>query len=169
PNSDVLEIQSGWTLVLTSNAALPLTTAASEFRDYLDRSMQVKISLAPRNSLAAWKDLTNTIVAGTRANMPGCGTALNARKDYQIIAGPSSVAVCGFDDRSAMYGLYNLEARMNLREAPYLPARLNTVRHSLFRARMTLSGLGWMEWPDSYLAMLARYGFDSIYASVYVN
>jgi hypothetical protein len=34
---------------------------------------------------------------------------------------------------------------------------------------MTLSGLGWMEWPDSYLAMLSRYGFDSIYASVYDN
>lgn len=169
PNSDELEIQSGWTLVLPSNAALPLATAASEFRDYLDRSMQVQISLAPRNSLGNWKDLKNTIVVGTRANMPGCGTALNARKDYQIITGPSSVAVCGFDDRSAMYGLYNMEARMNLREAPYLSAHLNTVRHSLFKARMTLSGLGWMEWPDSYLAMLSRYGFDSIYASVYVN
>ncbi len=34
---------------------------------------------------------------------------------------------------------------------------------------MTLSGLGWEEWPDRYLALLARYGFDSIYASVYVN
>ena len=34
---------------------------------------------------------------------------------------------------------------------------------------MTLSGLGWDEWPDPYLAMLSRYGFDSIYASVYVN
>ena len=34
---------------------------------------------------------------------------------------------------------------------------------------MTLSGLGWEEWPDRYLALLSRYGFDSIYASVYVN
>jgi hypothetical protein len=77
--------------------------------------------------------------------------------------------VCGFDERGAMYGLYNIEARMNLREAPFLPKKLDTVRHSLYKARMTLSGLGWMEWPDPYLAMLSRYGFDSIYASVYVN
>ena len=34
---------------------------------------------------------------------------------------------------------------------------------------MTLSGLGWMEWPDRYLSILAHYGFDSIYASVYAN
>jgi hypothetical protein len=26
-----------------------------------------------------------------------------------------------------------------------------------------------MEWPDQYLALLARYGFDSIFASVYAN
>ncbi len=58
---------------------------------------------------------------------------------------------------------------MNLREAPYLPAQLDTTRRSLYKARMTLSGLGWDEWPDPYLAMLSRYGFDSIYASVYVN
>jgi hypothetical protein len=58
---------------------------------------------------------------------------------------------------------------MDLRGAPFFPRDLNTVRHSLFKARLTLSGLGWMEWPDAYLATLARYGFDSIYASVYVN
>ena len=34
---------------------------------------------------------------------------------------------------------------------------------------MTLSGLGWMEWPDKYLASLPRYGFDSIFDSVYAN
>jgi hypothetical protein len=169
PGSDELEIRSGWSLVISSNAAEPLATAAAQFRDYLERSMQVHVNLVPETSLAGWKDVKNTVIAGTRADMPGCGTALTARKDYQIIVAPSSIAVCGFDDRSAMHGLYNLEARMNLREGPYFPARLNTVRHSLYKARMTLSGLGWMEWPDSYLAMLARYGFDSIYASVYVN
>jgi len=170
PRADELEIsRSGWTLVIPSNAAVVLKTAADEFRDYLQRSMQVSVDLRTESSLSGWKTLKNAIVTGARAQMPGCGTALSGRKDYQIIASPSSVAVCGFDERGAMYGLYNLEARMNLREAPFLPAKLDTVRHSLFRARMTLSGLGWMEWPDSYLAMLSRYGFDSIYASVYVN
>lgn len=58
---------------------------------------------------------------------------------------------------------------MNLREGPFLPGALNTVRHSLYNARMTLTGLGWEEWPDAYLSLLSRYGFDSIYASVYAN
>jgi len=68
-----------------------------------------------------------------------------------------------------MYGLFDIERRMNLREAPFLDRTLDVTRHSLFKARMVLSGLGWEEWPDRYLALLARYGFDSIFASVYVN
>jgi hypothetical protein len=59
--------------------------------------------------------------------------------------------------------------RFNLREGPYLPKNLNTVRHSLYQARMTLSGLGWMEWPDRYLATLPLYGFDAIHCSIYRN
>ena len=77
--------------------------------------------------------------------------------------------VCGYDELGAMYGLYNLEERMDLREAPFLPRHLDTSRHSLFKARLTLSGLGWMEWPDKYLAWLPRYGFDSIFDSLYAN
>lgn len=112
------------------------------------------------------KTTPKAIVAGTREQIPGCSAEMRARKDYQLVVTPDSITVCGFDERGAMYGLYNLEARMNLREAPFLPRELNTVRRSLVQARMTLSGLGWMEWPDRYLAAIAHYGFDSIYASV---
>ncbi len=115
------------------------------------------------------KTTPKAIVAGTREQIPGCSAEMRARKDYQLVVTPDSITVCGFDERGAMYGLYNLEARMNLREAPFLPRELNTVRRSLVQARMTLSGLGWMEWPDRYLAAIAHYGFDSIYASVYAN
>ena len=34
---------------------------------------------------------------------------------------------------------------------------------------MTMSGLGFTEWPDKYLAWVPRYGFDSIFTSVYSN
>jgi len=34
---------------------------------------------------------------------------------------------------------------------------------------MCLSGLGWMEWPDRYLATLPLYGFDAIHCSIYRN
>jgi hypothetical protein len=79
------------------------------------------------------------------------------------------VTVCGYDERGSMFGLYNLEARMNLREGPFLPSQLNTVRHSLYNARMVHSWMGWMEFPDSLLSHLAHDGFDAIFASVYAN
>jgi hypothetical protein len=155
----------GWKLVISSRAGAVLAQAAETFRAYLATEMGTRVTLERRDSLAA----SSAIVAGTRDDIPGCGEALKARKDYQIVVSPGRVVVCGYDERGAMYGLYNLEARMNLREAPYLPRDLNTVRHSLYQARMTLSGLGWEEWPDAYLSLLARYGFDAIYASVYAN
>ncbi|HZT32665.1 MAG TPA: hypothetical protein VFA33_22435 [Bryobacteraceae bacterium] len=160
---------SGWTLLLPAEAGPALRQAAEDVREHLERDMQTRLALRTEARLAASQDLPHTIVAGTRDEMPGCGPELKARKDYRLVITPAHVTVCGYDERGAMYGLYHLEGRMDLREAPILPRNLDTTRHSLFQARMTLSGLGWEEWPDPYLALLPRYGFDSIYASVYVN
>lgn len=159
----------GWHLVTPSDAGIVLQQAGLEFREYLERSMKVQVAIEKRDSLADWTEIKQSIIAGTFKHLPGCGAELKGRKDYQIRVFPQAVVVCGFDERGVMYGLYNLEARMNLREAPFLPIGLDSVRHSLYRARFTLSGLGWGEWPDRYLATLARYGFDSIFASVYAN
>jgi len=159
----------GWTITVPAQAGPVLRQAAEDFQDYLARAMRVHATVEAKPSLENWPAMKGTVVAGTREQMPGCGSELRGRKDYQIIAAPDRIAVCGFDERGAMYGLYHLEARMNLREGPFLPRDLNTARRSLFGARMTLSGLGWMEWPDRYLSILAHYGFDSIYASVYAN
>jgi hypothetical protein len=170
PAADEMALPAqGWRLIIPSNAGTVLRQAAEDFRDYLEVSMQIRISVENRPMPAATDIFQHAIAAGTREQLSGCGSGLKARKDYQIVVSPDRVLVCGFDERGAMYGLHNLAARMDLRQAPYLPRNLNTTRHSLFRARMTLSGLGWMEWPDKYLAVLPRYGFDSIYASVYVN
>ena len=68
------------------------------------------------------------IAAGSRSDFPGCGAALTGTKDYQIVVHPERVVVCGYDELGAMYGLYNLEERMDLRQAPVLPRDLNTVR-----------------------------------------
>jgi hypothetical protein len=152
----------GWTLLIRSDAGPVLRQAAEDFQAYLDRGMQTRLELQVKDSLADWERLSGAVVVGTRGQLPGCGAALKARKDYELQFSPARVLVCGFDDRGTMYGLYNLEARMKLREGPFLPRSLITVRHSLYQARITLSGLGWMEWPDPYLSLLAHYGFDGI-------
>ena len=93
-----------------------------EFRDYLQRAMQVRVELREEQPVSGWWSMRKAIVAGTRDQLTGCGDGLSGRKDYQIVTAPDRITVCGFDERGAMYGIYNLEARMNLREAPYLPA-----------------------------------------------
>ena len=167
--SEMVLPAQGWTISIPAQAGPVLRQAAEDFREYLDRAMLVHAALDAKSSLENWQTMTQAILAGTREQIPGCGAELRGRKDYQLMVTPGRIVVCGFDERGAMYGLYNLEARMNLREAPFLPRDLNAVRRSLLGARMTLSGLGWMEWPDRYLSALAHYGFDSIYASVYAN
>lgn len=137
---------------IAPDAAEPLRVAAAALQSYLRESMKIEVPLdtAPVDD---WAAARNTIVAGV---LPGCGDALRASKDYRLTAAPDRIAVCGFDDCGAMYGLYHLWERLSLREAPILPRRLDTVRHSKFQARMVLSGLGWMEFPDQYLATLPR-------------
>lgn len=170
PQPEELTIpDQGWALAWNNKSSVVLTNAVQDFQDYLNTSMKVAVSVEGRDSLENWRELTRCIVVGTRDQLPGCGEALKGPKDYEIIAGPERLLVCGYDERGAMFGLYNLEARMNLREAPFVPAALNTVRHSLYDARMVHSWMGWMDWPDPLLSHLAHDGFDSIFASCYAN
>jgi len=161
--------ERGWRLVWDCRSSPVLGNAVRDFQDYLAVSMGVQVEVEDRDSLTDWAGLKRCLVVGTREQLPGCGAELTGPKDYEIVVNPEQVTVCGFDERGAMYGLYNLEARMNLREGPFLPSGLHTVRHSLYDTRMVLSWLGWMEWPDTVLAHLAHDGFDAIFASVYAN
>jgi hypothetical protein len=159
----------GWKLISNPGNSIILQTAVSDFQDYLDKSQNVKVKGEERNSLEEWRSFGQSIVVGTREQLPGCGLTLKAKKDYEIVVTPVQIIVCGFDEHGAMFGLYNLEARMNVREAPFLPDNLKTIRHSLFETRMVLSWMGWMEFPDQLLSHLAHDGFDGIFASVYAN
>lgn len=161
--------ENGWATLIKFDASEPVRRAAEDLRSYLRLAMGTLVTEQTELSLAGWATRKRVIVAGTRQDLPGCGTHLTKSKDYQIMVSPERIVVCGYDELGAMFGLYNLEERMDLREGPFLPRDLSTTRHSLYRVRMTMSGLGWMEWPDKYLAWVPRYGFDSIFTSVYSN
>jgi hypothetical protein len=170
PKEDEMIIpEQGWKLIWNSESSAIVQTAVLDFKDYLDKSQQIKVELLERNLSPDWQNLSQSIVVGTRAQLPGCGLTLNSPKDYEIAVSPERIVVCGYDERGAMFGLYNLEARMNLREGPFLPKNLQKVRHSLYESRMVLSWMGWMEWPDQLFAHLVHDGYDSIFASVYAN
>jgi hypothetical protein len=159
----------GWKVLVHTKAGSVVQYASKDMREYLKTSMQVTVKVETRPSLKNWAELKQVIVAGTPDQLPGMGLALKGQKDYEIRVTPQKIIVCGFDERGVMYGLFNLEARMSLREGPFLPRDLKTVRHSRFQTRMVLSWLGWMQWPDSFLSHLAHDGYDAIYASVYAN
>jgi hypothetical protein len=169
PSADEIEIGEGWSIEIPVDASPALAAAGEELQRHLKDAMQVQVAITRLSQTGDWRSRQRVIVAAARDKLPGCGDQLKASKDYRIMVSGNTIAVCGFDDRGAMFGLYNLIMRFSLREGPYLPKNLNTVRHSLYQVRMTLSGLGWMEWPDRYLATLPLYGFDAIYCSDYRN
>ncbi len=160
---------TGWTLHWNPVHATMLKNTVADFQDYLKVSMDVAISPVEQSDFANLPEGSPCIVVGTREELPEYGSELTGPKDYAISVAPNRITVCGFDERGAMYGLYNLEARMNLREAPFLPEDLQTTRHSLYDSRMVQSWMGWMEFPDALLAHLAHDGFDAVFASVYTN
>ncbi len=165
--SELAIAPTGWTLHLAPDAGPLAHYAADDLRDYLKVSMGV--TLASAIGLENWPTSDKVLIAGTPQQLPGMGTELTASKDYEIRVDGARIIVCGFDDAGVQHGLFNLEARMRLREAPCLPRDLNVVRHSLYQSRMVLSWLGWMQWPDNFLDHLAHDGYDGIYASVYAN
>ncbi len=170
PNENEMMLpDQGWKLKLGKSNSVIIQNAALDFQDYLEVSQNVKVEIEERNSIADWQDLSQSIVVGTREQLPGCGLTLKTPKSYEITVTPERIVVCGYDERGTMFGLYNLESRMNLREAPFLPKPLKTARESLFDTRMVLSWMGWMEWPDQLLSHLVHDGFDAIFASVYAN
>ena len=170
PEDDEMIIPDlGWRLIWNPESSALLRNAVTDFQDYLDKSQKVRVETEERNPMAGWQNFNQGIVVGTRSQLQGCGLTLKGPKDYEIEVTPDRIVVCGYDERGAMFGLYNLESRMKLREAPFLKRNLKTVRHSLYDTRMVLSWMGWMEWPDQLLSHLVHDGFDGIFASVYAN
>lgn len=167
--NEIILSDRGWKITWIKGSSTVLENAVRDFCDYLDKSHNILVEPEPTDSIKDLNRHKHYIIAGTKDQLPGCGTSLKKSKDYEIQVTPENIVVCGFDDRGAMFGLYNLEARMNLREAPFLQNDLKVVRHSIYDTRMVLSWMGWMEWPDQLLSHLVHDGFDAIFASVYTN
>jgi hypothetical protein len=158
----------GWSITWNPESMDVLKQAVYDFQDYLITSHDVKVSVK-ENQLKSWQHIRKSIIVGTIKQMPQLGIDLENEKDYVVQVARERIVVCGTTERGAMFGLYNLEARMNLREAPFLPLKLNSVRRSLYDTRMVFSWMGWMEFPDQLLSRLVHDGFDGIYASAYAN
>lgn len=166
---EMLIPDNGWKLLFISPQTAGLATAIEDLVTYFDKTMGVSLNAEGQSSLRSWRNARSCIIVGTREQLPGCGKALRQTKDYEITTRGKQIVICGYDEAGAMFGIYHLEARLNLREAPVLPKNLKTVRHSLYNTRMVLSWMGWMEWPDQLLSHIVHDGFDGIFTSIYAN
>jgi hypothetical protein len=176
PTAEEMEVAAeGWSLCYSETASQPLRWAVEDTREFLEVAMDVKLRPETYPLEAALPFPERAIVVGTPATLPNAAAlvpasvALRASKDYAIAVRGGRIFVVGWDEPGAMHGLFHLQSRWKLRRAPCLPKELELVRHSRYPTRMILSWLGWMEWPDNYLAHLVHDGYDAIFASVYAN
>jgi hypothetical protein len=65
--------------------------------------MRVQVEAESKDSLDGWRS-EPMHRGGTRDQLPNCGPALKGPKDYEIVATPQRLTVCGYDERGAMYG-----------------------------------------------------------------
>ncbi len=171
------EIESGkWRIVHLQDAG-PLTTyAVEDSKEFFQLSMNISIDVDRVEQHEKARVFERAILVGTKAQFetfdstkPSLGAQLVRSKDYEIRVDGQQIQICGWDDAGVMHGLFHLQSRLKLREGPFLAKDFHTVRNSRYQTRMILSWLGWMEWPDNYLAHLAHDGYDAIYASGYAN
>lgn len=159
---DEFIIGKGWSIVVGTSATPLILNVAKDLQDYLLTSMGESLLLERLDDVAsAARDGERVIVLAARAELPEFSDGLSTPRSYRLICSPKRVVICGADDGGVGQGSYYVEDLMNLRDAPYLRVH-DTTRLPLFSPRMTHSGWGLDEFPDTYLNAIAHAGMDSI-------
>ncbi|MFC5407532.1 hypothetical protein [Cohnella soli] len=156
------EIKEGWGIVIDFRACPVVVQAAKDLQDYLFQSMNVSVLLRKSEDIASVAETgQRVIVLGTRGEMAEEGSELTEDRSYRVAVRSPSIVICGYDGRGAAQGSYYLEDLLNLREAPFAE-QTDTIRAPVFSPRMTHSGWGLDQYPDTHLNAMAHAGFDSI-------
>lgn len=158
-----------WRLCYVPGVSEVVETAVADFREFMRASMEVGIETESVDGFKSLKRKEKLILAGTKNSFPQYAGLVKGPKGYALLREKQNLVVVGYDEVGVLQGLFNLEAQMKLRDAPFLSANLRLVRESIYERRMVLSGLGWMEWPDNLLSHIAHNGFDGLFTSVYAN
>ena len=160
PETDELEIDSDWKIVIGCKARSLVRRAAEDFQNYLQVSQNVSIPLVQSGQLVrAPKTILLTVAsdgvweAGRKPVKPR-GFLLDISKT-------NGVFLCGTEERGVFTGAIHMEDRMNLREAPFLKCGCR-VREPLCRMRSVHSGCGMDDFPDWHLNAIAHAGFTAI-------
>jgi len=145
PAADEFAVEVGAKIAIAENAPALVAKAAEDFRDYFATSMGLNVS----------------VVKGGDAEFAVALDSSLPPRAYKVEVAKKRVKVTAADDRAAAQALYHLEDLMNLRRAPFLKEGSET-RRPRFSPRMSHSGWGCDQFPDSHLAQMAHYGIDAV-------
>jgi hypothetical protein len=153
-------LRDGWSIGVAAGCSEVIRQAANDLQDYLFTSMGVSTLLIQKTAAALARE-QQCVVLCEKKEAPRFGKGLKTARSYRLTVRATQVVVCGFDDRGAAQGSYHLEEVMNFREAPFLLLG-ESVKEPLFSPRMTHSGWGLDQFPDSHLNAIAHAGMDAI-------
>ncbi|MBQ7119576.1 MAG: hypothetical protein IJO09_05120 [Oscillospiraceae bacterium] len=147
PTENDYIIHNGFSIVLPKSFGDVISTAASDFLDYLFTSMDISAMLVKE-------------VGNLSANAAILTISETLNEDYVITFG-DVITVCGKNERAVAQALYCLEDKMNFRRAPFIEK--NEIRHTfMFSPRMVHPGYGVDEFPNEHLAAIAHAGMDAV-------
>ncbi len=153
PKTDELVLRDGLCIVLPENSNIVITTAAKDFVDYLQVSMNIA-ALVSQKAVDGCQLITICINEDIEEASGYMG--------YRITTQTDGILIEGWHDKGIAQALYALEDIMNMRKAPFV--ELGTIkRKAIFERRFTQSPMGYMMYTDEMLSLIAHYGMDCIY------
>ena len=148
PAKNEVVIDDSWCIVLPPDAGRVVDCAAEDLQDYFRVSMGIYLPLVRETSRS------KAIVLSVKADK-------KKKRSYKFEVASDKVLITGTDPEGTGQGCYFIEDLMNLRSAPFLEKQ-KIFREPVFSPRMTHSGWGLDQFPDSHLNAIAHAGFDSV-------
>ena len=153
-----LALDSSWKIVIPENASEMVKMAASDFQDYLLKSMDLSIVI---EKTAAPAKAPGTLLFVTADQFPAIQEKPTVTRSFALDVSDDGIVLCGADERGVFAGSIHLEDLMNYREATFLTKGFK-LRNPLTRMRSTHSGRGIDDYPDWQLQAIAHAGFTAI-------
>ncbi|MBP5181749.1 MAG: hypothetical protein J6331_01850, partial [Lentisphaeria bacterium] len=149
PAENEVVVDDSWCIVLPADAGRVVDCAAEDLQDYFRVSMGICLPLVKETPKS------KAIVLAVKADRR------KKKRSYKFEVTPEKVLITGTDPEGTGQGCYFIEDLMNLRSAPFLEKQ-KIFREPVFSPRMTHSGWGLDQFPDSHLNAIAHAGFDSV-------
>jgi len=152
PEEGELELKNGICIVLPECDNIVIQTAAKDFAEYLFVSMNIVTAVA-KKSVAGMQSVTLAVNENIEEASGYMG--------YRITTNENGILIEGWHDKGVAQALYALEDIMNMRKAPFVEKGV-IKRKAVFERRFTQSPMGYLQYTDEILSLIAHYGMDSI-------